>query len=69
MLAIGTQCAASSWAVLHEKLHQVPFIATMPIWVVLYDLFIFKNDRIGSDHLAAAILTTLGAVVLITSQN
>lgn len=44
-------------------------IVVMVVGVVLFDRFVFKHDRIGGDHLAAAILTTLGAVVLITSQN
>ena len=43
-----------------------PFIATMPIWVVLFDHFIFKHDRIGVEHVVATIVVTVGAIVLIT---
>ena len=43
-----------------------PFIATVPIWVVLFDHFIFKHDRIGKAHVVATTMATLGAVVLIT---
>ncbi|NNE89614.1 MAG: DMT family transporter [Silicimonas sp.] len=43
-----------------------PFIATVPIWVVLFDHFIFKHDRIGKAHVVATLLATLGAIVLIT---
>lgn len=43
-----------------------PFIATMPIWVVLFDRFIFKHDKIGLWHVAAAVVVTVGAIVLIT---
>ncbi|MBX2840040.1 MAG: DMT family transporter [Gammaproteobacteria bacterium] len=43
-----------------------PFIATMPIWVVLYDHFIFKHDRIGKGQMLSAVVVTLGAVVLVT---
>jgi len=43
-----------------------PFIATMPIWVVLFDHFIFKHDKIGKCHVAAALIVSAGAIVLIT---
>lgn len=43
-----------------------PFIATVPIWVVLFDHFIFKHDRIGKAHFVATVVATLGAIVLIT---
>lgn len=43
-----------------------PFIATMPIWVVLFDHFIFKHDKITKGHVAATAVVTIGAIVLIT---
>jgi drug/metabolite transporter (DMT)-like permease len=43
-----------------------PFIATMPMWVVLFDHFIFKHDKIGKEHVVATIIVTVGAIVLIT---
>ncbi len=43
-----------------------PFIATMPIWVIVFDHFIFRHDRIGKWHVAAAVIVTIGSVVLVT---
>lgn len=42
-----------------------PFIATMPIWVIFFDHIIFKHERIGVQHALAAILVTVGSVILI----
>lgn len=43
-----------------------PFIATMPIWVIVFDHFVFKHERIGRWHMAAAVIVTVGSVILIT---
>jgi len=43
-----------------------PFIATMPIWVILFDHLIFKHEMIGKWHVAAAVVVTVGSIILVT---
>lgn len=42
-----------------------PFIATVPIWVLIFNHFIFKTEQITKLHVTAAWLATCGAIVLI----
>lgn len=43
-----------------------PFTATVPIWILLFNYFIFKTETINAWHVLAAIVATLGVIVLIT---
>jgi drug/metabolite transporter (DMT)-like permease len=42
-----------------------PFIATMPIWVIFFDHLFFKHERIVLQHICAAIVVTVGSMILI----
>lgn len=42
-----------------------PFIATMPIWVILFDHFVFKHEKIGPWHVAATVIVTIGSAILL----
>lgn len=43
-----------------------PFIATMPIWVIVFDHYIFKHDKVGKWHIAAGVIVTIGSILLVT---
>lgn len=64
-LSLGFMLLAMAYSI-GDVVVAAPFIATMPIWVVLFDHFIFKHDKVMKEHVVATVIVTIGAIVLIT---